>query len=99
MYEERKVQDKIIHNGKTFLVVDEERYRLCEKIRNYILRERYERGTAWWLLYQKATCNFDVTESYCRMAIKEWRTWCYGNGVRHKPIELIIEEHINQQKD
>ena len=82
----------ILENGKKVYRVSKSRYRRCERIRNYILRENYERGTEIWLLKFKAMSKFKADERTINEALYRWRGWYYDAGVRHRPIEAFIRD-------
>ncbi len=79
-------------SGEIVHRVDKEEYLLCEKIRNYILRLNYEFGIPIWICTFRAAKKFNVTENYAKKALRQWRRWYYENGLRHRPIELFIQE-------
>lgn len=83
----------ILPNGRKVYRVSKSRYRRCERIRNYILRENYERGTEIWLLKFKAMSKFKADERTINEALYRWRGWYYDAGVRHRPIEAFIRDH------
>lgn len=82
----------ILPNGRRIYRVSKAKYRKCEKIRNYIFRENYERGTEMWLLRFKAMSMFNVDEKTIDQALYRWRHWYYDAGVRHRPIEAFIRD-------
>jgi len=85
--------DKIrLQDGSIAHRVGKVEYRKYEQIRNYILRTRYERGTSLGMAMLKAMCRFHIDENEVRKALFEWRRWFYGNGVRHRPIEMFIKD-------
>lgn len=96
--ERRKVRKTIANrrirliDGTLAIQVDKDRYELSEKVRNWVLRLNYEQGIPKWMAVYRAAKKFGVTESYVKTAIIHWRKWCYGAGVRHRPLELFIEE-------
>ena len=83
----------ILPNGRKVYRVSKSRYRRCERIRNYILRENYERGTEIWLLKFKAMSMFKADERTINQALYKWKNWYYDAGVRHRPIEEFIRDH------
>jgi len=83
----------ILPNGRKVYRVSKSMYRRCERIRNYILRENYERGTEIWLLKFKAMSKFKADERTINKALYRWRGWYYDAGVRHRPIEAFIRDH------
>lgn len=80
-------------NGDVCIQVDKDRYLLSEAVRNYVLSSVYELNTPKWLACEKASLKYNVSLWYVKTAIKEWRGWFYGSGIRHKPIELLIKEN------
>lgn len=88
----------ILENGKKVYRVSKSRYRRCERIRNYILRENYERGTEIWLLKFKAMSKFKADEQTINDALYHWRWWYYDAGVRHRPIEAFIRDAEQQER-
>lgn len=85
-------------NGELVTKVDKDEYLLCEKIRNYILRMNYEIGLPIWICTYRAAKKFNVPEAYATKALRQWRKWYYDNGLRHRPLELFIQE-VEQQKE
>ena len=83
----------ILPNGRKIYRVSRAKYKRCEKIRNYILRNHYERGTEIWLLKFKAMSMFKADEQTINQALYKWKNWYYDAGVRHRPIEAFIRDH------
>lgn len=83
----------ILPNGRKVYRVSKTKYLRCEKIRNYILRNHYERGTEIWLLKFKAMSMFKADERTINQALCKWKNWYYDAGVRHRPIEAFIRDH------
>ena len=83
----------ILPNGRKVYRVQKSKYLRCEKIRNYILRNHYERGTEIWLLKFKAMSMFKADENTINQALYKWKNWYYDAGVRHRPIEAFIHDH------
>lgn len=81
-----------LRDGSCVTCVDKAKYLRCEQIRNYILRSRYERGVSMQMAILKAMCRFHTDEKEIRRALFDWKRWFYGNGRRHRPIELFIQE-------
>ena len=88
----------ILPNGRKIYRVSKAKYLHCEKIRNYILRNNYERGTEIWLLRFKAMSMFKADEYTINQALYRWKKWYYDAGVRHRPIELFIRDAEKQQR-
>ena len=88
----------ILQNGRKVYRVSKSRYRRCERIRNYILRENYERGTEIWLLKFKAMSKFKADERTINEALYRWRGWYYDAGVCHRPIEAFIRDAEQQER-
>lgn len=88
----------ILPNGRKVYRVTRAKYRKCERIRNYILRENYERGTEIWLLKFKAMSMFKADEHTINQALYRWRNWYYDAGVRHRPIEAFIRDAEEEEK-
>lgn len=80
-------------NGKIVRKVSEEEYMLCEQIRNYIYRTNYETGISIEVASWKAQCLFKVDDKTVERALHKWKNWFYGDGRRHRPIELFIHDH------
>lgn len=87
-----------LQSGEVVTLVDKEKYLLCEKIRNWILRLNYEQRVPKWMAIMKAAKKFGVPESYARTALSQWKHWCYDNGIRHRPLELFIADNEQQLK-
>lgn len=68
-----------------------------ERIRNYILRLRYEWDAPKWLAEYRAISRYKIGEEEIKRAIYEWKNWYYDNGVRHRPIELFIEDEKKKE--
>lgn len=83
----------ILPNGSKVYRVQKAKYLRCEKIRNYILRNHYERGTEIWLLKFKAMSMFKADEHTINQALYNWKNWYYDACVRHRPIEAFIRDH------
>jgi len=83
----------ILPNGRKVYRVSKAKYLRSEKIRNYILRENYERGTEVWLLKFKAMSKFRANEQAINQALYNWKNWYYDACVRHRPIEAFIRDH------
>jgi hypothetical protein len=83
----------ILPSGRKVYRVQKAKYLRCEKIRNYILRNHYERGTEIWLLKFKAMSKFRANEQSINQALYNWKNWYYDAGVRHRPIEAFIRDH------
>ncbi len=83
----------ILPNGRKVYRVPKRKYLRCEKIRNYILRDNYERGTEMWLLKFKAMSKFKTDEHTINQALYNWKNWYYDACVRHRPIEAFIRDH------
>lgn len=81
-----------LRNGKEVRRVSEQKYKRYEQIRNYVLRLNYERGVSISMATFKAMCYFKITERDVDIALKEWKKWFYGEGIRHRPIELFIQD-------
>ena len=88
----------ILLNGRKVYRVSKAKYLRCEKIRNYILRENYERGTEIWLLKFKAMSKFKADERTINEALYRWRWWYYDAGVRHRPIEAFIRDAEKEER-
>lgn len=88
----------ILPNGRKVYRVQKAKYLRCEKIRNYILRNHYERGTEIWLLKFKAMSMFKADERTINKALYRWRGWYYDAGVRHRPIEAFIRDAEQQER-
>lgn len=80
-------------DGTIIRKVSEEEYLLCEQIRNYVYRTHYETGISIEMASLKAQCLFGVNEKKVNRALKKWRSWFYGDGKRHRPIELFIKDN------
>lgn len=89
---------KIRINRKIYTRVSEEKYRLAERIRNYVLRTNYETGEDKVFLSIRAVKLFTVGIDVVEEAIKEYPKWFYGNGIVHKPIEDFIAADKQKQK-
>jgi hypothetical protein len=85
-----------LRDGSLVKKVRKSLYFKCEQIRNYIYRTNYERGISIEILSLKAQCLFGVDDNMVYKALYEWKNWCYGAGVRHRPIEKFIEDDINR---
>lgn len=86
----------LLPNGKIAFRVSATKYRRYENIRNYILRTHYERGISLRYAKLKAMCLFDVDEKDISTALNKWKSWYFvrnGACIRHRPIELFIEDH------
>lgn len=79
--------------------VDRERYLMSEKVRNWVLRLNYEQGIPVWMGSYRAAKKFGVSLSYVNSALYQWKKWYYDNGVRHRPMELFIEEDKQKRKE
>lgn len=88
----------ILPTGKKVYRVSKNKYHRCERIRNYILRENYERGTEVWLLKFKAMSKFKADERTINEALYRWRRWYYDAGVRHRPIEAFIRDAEKEER-
>lgn len=88
----------ILPNGRKVYRVSKSMYRRCERIRNYILRENYERGTEIWLLKFKAMSMFKADERTINQALYNWKNWYYDACVRHRPIEAFIRDAEQQER-
>lgn len=86
-------------NGEWVTRVDKEYYLLCETIRNYVLRLNYETKTPMWMCIIRAEKKYGVTENVVKTALKHWRKWYYENGLRHRPLELLIQEQEKQNNN
>lgn len=81
-----------LRDGSLSKQVSRSLYLKCEQIRNYIYRTNYERGISIDMLSLKAQCLFGVDEQMVKKALNNWKNWCYCGGVRHRPIEMFIED-------
>lgn len=89
----------ILPNGRKVYRVSKAKYLRCEKIRNYILRDNYERGTEIWLLKFKAMSKFKADEHTINQALYNWKNWYYDACVRHRPIEAFIRDHERELQE
>lgn len=87
-----------LKDGSYIRRVSQRKYNRLEQIRNYILRSNYERGVSISMATFKAMCRFKASENEIRQALYEWTTWFYGNGIRHRPIELFIQDDIERRQ-
>lgn len=92
MYQDTNAKYIRLRDGLLVKKVSKNLYFKCEQIRNYIYRTNYERGISIEMLSLKAQCLFKVNENMVHRALHEWKNWCYGGGVRHRPIEMFIED-------
>lgn len=96
MYQDTNAKYIRLRDGSLARKVSKNLYFKCEQIRNYIYRTNYERGVSIEILSLKAQCLFKVDELMVKKALHDWKGWCYGGGVRHRPIEKFIEDDIER---
>lgn len=85
-------------DGSVCCKVSKEKYLRYEQIRNYILRNEFEKNAKRWLLIYRAMSKFRADEDEIDAALHEWKDWYYDNGVRHRPIEAFFDDFKKEQQ-